>query len=134
MYLWNNLWKKKDATFNLPIVNGEYSCSRWKEVESTAKEICLYDFPITQLYQNYDLAKKIHQFCLAYSKAWPTPIIHQSIGLLENYMNVMKDDEILKVHQTLVKQLDLDETMRKGIDFEIAKLRGINAIKNPEPS
>ena len=46
----------------------------------------------------------------------------------------MRDDEILKVHQELLKLPNLDDVMRKGIDFEIEKLRGINAIKNPESS
>lgn len=49
LYLRNNFWKKKDATFHLSIVIGEYTCTKWKEVESTAKEIYLYDFSISEL-------------------------------------------------------------------------------------
>lgn len=60
-------------------------------------------------------------------------ITHQPIGLLERYKNVMRDDEILKVHQELVKQPNIDGKMRKGINFEIAKLRAINVVKKLKP-
>lgn len=62
-YLWKYA-RKKDATFNLPIVIGEYSCTRPKEIKLAEKEILLYDFPTTQVYKNYDPKGKILQFCL----------------------------------------------------------------------
>lgn len=46
----------------------------------------------------------------------------------------MRDDEILKVHQELLKKPNIDDKMRKGIDFDITQLRVISAVKNPNPS
>lgn len=102
-YLRDKVWKKENATFNLSIRIGEYSCTLWKEVQETKKEILLYGFLMTEVARNYDPKRKIHQFCLTYKRIWSIPITHQTLGVVERYRNVIEDREIIKLHQELLK-------------------------------
>lgn len=44
LFLYENIWKKKDATINLPIIIDEYACTNWGESKEMRNELIYYWF------------------------------------------------------------------------------------------
>lgn len=93
LYLYENMWKMKDATINLPILIEEYACTSWGEAKKMKNEPTYYHFGQEQVAKHYDLDGRIQLF---YQRAFRNPITyeHQSLGDKERYRNKREEKQI----------------------------------------
>lgn len=86
LFLYENVWKKKNATTNLPISIGEYTFSTWQEAKEMGVELSYYHFSEEQTTSHYDLEGRIQFF---YRQAFRNPVTyeHRTLGDKERYKN-----------------------------------------------
>lgn len=74
LLLYENVWKKKNATTNLPISVGEYTCSTWQEAKEMGIELSYYHFGEEEVASHYDPEGRIQCF---YRRTFRNPIVYE---------------------------------------------------------